>query len=157
MNNFFEKYKKLREDQKIDLTDIENRTKINIKYLTALETGNFDLIQKPYTRLFLRAYINEIGADPDKAISELTEYFLKEDGSESKETEKTEQGEIISDEKKKDISTQSDKKLNKFQDISLGPEKMKKQVDNIHSQLLFNTNPVFIDSDIALVHRSLLF
>ncbi len=125
MNNFFKKYKKLREDQKIDLTDIENRTKINIKYLTALEAGNFDLIQEPYTRLFLRAYINEIGADPDKAISELTEYFLKEDGSESKETEKTEQGEIISDEKKKDISTQSDKKLNKFQDISLGPEKMK--------------------------------
>ena len=125
MNNFFEKYKKLREDQKIDLTDIENRTKINIKYLTALETGNFDLIQKPYTRLFLRAYINEIGADPDKAISELTEYLLKEDGSESKETEKTEQEKITSDEKKKDISTQSDKKLNKFQDTSLGLEKIK--------------------------------
>ena len=125
MDNFFEKYKKLREDQKIDLTDIENRTKINIKYLTALETGNFDLIQKPYTRLFLRAYINEIGADPDKAISELTEYLLKEDGSESKETEKTEQKKITSDEKKKDISTQSDKKLNKFQDTSLGLEKMK--------------------------------
>ena len=33
MDNFFEKYKKLREDQKIELTDIENRTKINIKYL----------------------------------------------------------------------------------------------------------------------------
>ncbi len=125
MDNFFEKYKKLREDQKIDLTDIENRTKINIKYLTALETGNFDLIQKPYTRLFLRAYINEIGADPDKAISELTEYLLKEDGFESKETEKTKQEKITSDEKKKDISTPSDKKVNKFQDISLGLEKMK--------------------------------
>lgn len=125
MDNFFEKYKKLREDQKIDLTDIENRTKINIKYLAALEIGNYDLIQEPYTRLFLRAYINEIGADPDKAISELSEYLLKKDGSKSKETEKTEQEKNISDEKKKDLSIPFDNKNNKFQDISFGLEKMK--------------------------------
>ncbi len=125
MDNFFEKYKKLREDQKIELTDIENRTKINIKYLAALEAGNFDLIQKPYTRLFLRAYINEIGADPDTAISELTEYLLKKDNSESKEIEKTEQGKNTSDEKKKDIPIQTDKKLNKLQDNSLALDKTK--------------------------------
>ncbi len=125
MDNFFEKYKKLREDQKIELTDIENRTKINIKYLAALEAGNFDLIQAPYTRLFLRAYINEIGADPDTAISELTEYLLKKDNSESKEIEKTEQGKNTSDEKKKDIPVQTDKKLNKLQDNSLALDKMK--------------------------------
>ncbi|MEE8341283.1 MAG: helix-turn-helix transcriptional regulator, partial [Candidatus Neomarinimicrobiota bacterium] len=125
MDNFFEKYKKLREDQKIELTDIENRTKINIKYLAALEAGNFDLIQEPYTRLFLRAYINEIGADPDDAISELTEYLLKKDDSESKEIEKTEQGKNTSDEKKKDIPVQIDKKLNKLQDNSLALDKMK--------------------------------
>ena len=89
MDNFYEKYKKLRKDQKIDLTDIENRTKINIKYLEALETGDFDLIHDPYTKLFLRAYINEIGADPDVAISELSEYQLKKDSIKSKETENT--------------------------------------------------------------------
>ena len=125
MDNFFEKYKKLREDQKIELTDIENRTKINIKYLAALEAGNFDLIQAPYTRLFLRAYINEIGANPDTAISELTEYLLKKDNSESKEIEKTEQGKNTSDEKKKDIPVQTDKKLNKLQDNSLALDKTK--------------------------------
>jgi cytoskeletal protein RodZ len=125
MDNFFKKYKKLREDQKIDLTDIGNRTKINIKYLEALEAGNFDLIQEPYTRLFLRAYINEIGADPDEAISELTEYLLKKDNPESEETEKIEKEKTTSDEKKKDITKQSDKNLNKFQDSSLEPEKMK--------------------------------
>ena len=122
MDKFFKKYKKLREDQKIDLTDIENRTKINIKYLAALEAGNFDLIQEPYTRLFLRAYINEIGADPDEAISELTEYLLKKDNPESEEAEKTEQEKTTSEEKKKEISTQSDIKKNKFQDISLESE-----------------------------------
>jgi len=125
MDNFFEKYKKLREDQKIDLTDIENRTKINIKYLAALEVGNFDLIQEPYTRLFLRAYINEIGADPDEAISELTEYLLKKDSFESNETEKTEQEKNISDEKKKDFSIPFDNKNNKFQDTSFRLDKRK--------------------------------
>ena len=107
MNNFFEKYKKLRQDQKIDLADIENRTKINIKYLEALETGSFDLIQAPYTRLFLRAYINEIGGDPDLAISELSEYLLKKDSSKTTDTEKTEQKKSTSDEIKSDISIAS--------------------------------------------------
>ena len=118
MNNFFEKYKKLREDQKIGLTDIENRTKINVKYLAALEVGNFELIQEPYTRLFFRAYINEIGADPDVAISELSEYLLKKDGFESKETEVKEQEKNISDEKMKDLSITFDNKKDKIQDVS---------------------------------------
>jgi cytoskeletal protein RodZ len=128
MTNFFTKYKKLREDQKIDLADIENRTKINIKYLEALEKGNFDLIQEPYVRLFLRAYINEIGAEPDEAVSELTEYLLKKDGSKPKETEETEQEINTSDEKKEDVSIPSDKKFDKFQDISsdVGKKKVHK-------------------------------
>jgi len=127
MDNFYEKYKKLRKDQKIDLTDIENRTKINIKYLEALETGSFDLIQEPYTRLFLRAYINEIGADPDLAISELSEYLLKKDSSKAKEPEKTEQKKSTSDEIKSDVSIPSEKKSRNFQDISLN---VSKKVEN---------------------------
>ncbi len=123
MENFYEKYKKLRKDQKIDLADIENRTKINIKYLEALETGNFIIIQDPYAKLFLRAYINEIGADPDIAISEFSEYLLKKDSPKSKETEKTEKKESNSEEIKKDISIPSEKKARRFQNISVGSDK----------------------------------
>ncbi|MEE8341579.1 MAG: helix-turn-helix transcriptional regulator [Candidatus Neomarinimicrobiota bacterium] len=125
MDIFFEKYRKLRKSQKIDLTDIENRTKINIKYLAALEAGNFELIQEPYTRLFLRAYITEIGADPDEAISELTEYLLKKDNPEPEETEKTDEKKTTTEDKKKDRSNKSEKKLNKFQDISLESDNSK--------------------------------
>lgn len=125
MDNFYKKYKKLREDQKIDLADIENRTKINIKYLAALEVGNFELIQEPYTRLFFRAYINEIGADIDQAISELDEYLLKKDGSESKETEETEQKINIPVESGKDVSIPFDNKIDKIQDISADIENKK--------------------------------
>lgn len=85
MAQFFDKYKKMRKDQKIDLADIENRTKINVRYLEAIEKGDFDAIQEPYLRLFLRAYTSEIGADPDVAVDELTEYLLKKEGRSNQE------------------------------------------------------------------------
>jgi cytoskeletal protein RodZ len=125
MGNFYEKYKKLRKDQKIDLADIENRTKINIKYLEALETGNFNIIQDPYAKLFLRAYVNEIGADPDVAITEFSEYLLKEDSNKSKETKKTEAEKDTPEKIKNTVSIPSEKKSRKFQDFSTGSDKNK--------------------------------
>jgi len=80
LENFYEKYKKIRIDQKIDLTNIEKRTKINLKYLEAIENGQFEILHKPYLRLFLKAYINEIGADPNKALAELDEHLLRSSG-----------------------------------------------------------------------------
>jgi len=130
MSTFFEKYKKIRLEQKIDLNDISNRTKINVKYFEAIESGNFDIIQQPYLRLFLRAYINEIGANPDEAISALSEYLLKKGGSKSisklkvqpSENKKTEKNET----KEKTIEPKSSKvKENKFQDISLANKPIK--------------------------------
>jgi len=118
MTNFYEKYKKLRQDQKIELVDIENRTKINIKFLQAIESGDFDLIHGPYIRLFLRAYINEIGADPEVALSELSEFVLKKEGTESTEQKATEQKNSKSIEKTKDISPSHVKDLNRIKDSS---------------------------------------
>ncbi len=115
MTNFYEKYKKIRQDQKIELVDIENRTKINIKYLQAIETGDFDLIHGPYIRLFLRAYINEIGADPDVALSELSEFVLKKEGHESKEVEIVDSDKSTSKEETKEIPPPP---VKKFKDIS---------------------------------------
>ena len=106
---FFEKYKKMRKDQKIDLTDIENRTKINVKYLEALESGNFDQIQKPYLRLFLKAYITEIGADPDVALSELTEFQLQMEGTPEPDAPKKE----IKTEKKESLKPTKKPELKK--------------------------------------------
>lgn len=133
MENFFEKYKKLRENQKIDLIDIEKRTKINIKYLTAIEAGRFDQLLDPYRRLFLRAYISEIGADPDLAISELTEYLLKKDVPKAKESDSIEHEKIIPEEKKTDISIPSEKKLDKFRDITSGLAKNRTNKQTIMS------------------------
>jgi len=109
---FFEKYRRMRKSQKIDLADIENRTKINVKYLKAIESGNFDEIQQPYLRLFLKAYITEIGADPDVALSELTEFQLQMEGTPKTETNTVEE-KVAKKESQKEIKKPEEKKEKK--------------------------------------------
>lgn len=71
MTEFFTELKALRESQNIDLEEIQSRTKINIEYLRAIENGQIDILPTPYVRLFLKAYVTEIGGDPDEAIHQL--------------------------------------------------------------------------------------
>ena len=41
---FYNRYKKFRIENNIDLKDVSNRTKIDLKYLQALERGKFSEI-----------------------------------------------------------------------------------------------------------------
>ena len=72
---FYNKYKKFRTENNIDLKDISKRTKIDLKYLQAIERGKFAEIPPVYVKLFFKAYINEIGVDIHEAISELDSFF----------------------------------------------------------------------------------
>ena len=63
--------KSLRRERKIDLEAIEKRTKIDINYLKAIESGKFEILPSTYIRLFLKAYCVEIGADPVDALHQL--------------------------------------------------------------------------------------
>ncbi|MBT3180361.1 MAG: helix-turn-helix domain-containing protein [Candidatus Marinimicrobia bacterium] len=71
MAHFYKELKELRESREISVEEISNRTKIHIRYLQAIETGEFDLIETPYLRLFLRAYAEEIGGDSKRALEQL--------------------------------------------------------------------------------------
>lgn len=71
MKNFFQEFKEHREKQSITLKEISARTKINVRFLQAIEEGEFDVLPETYMRLFLRAYAVEIGIDPDEAIEKL--------------------------------------------------------------------------------------
>jgi len=71
MSDLHKKLKALRREQKIDLTAIEKRTKINLEYLKAIESGNFEVLPSTYIRLFLKAYCVEIGADPVDAMRQM--------------------------------------------------------------------------------------
>ena len=71
MSDLHKRLKALRREQKIDLAAIEKRTKINLEYLKAIESGKFEVLPRTYIRLFLKAYCVEIGADPVDAMRQM--------------------------------------------------------------------------------------
>ena len=89
LESFFEELKAQRESQNIEISEICEFTKIQEKYITAIETGDFNMLPNVYTRLFLKAYTNFIGADYKKALNDYELYTTgkvtkKEDSSENK-------------------------------------------------------------------------
>ena len=75
MNEFYKNLKAIREDQGISLDEIHERTKINKSVLNLIEDGKFEDLNSTYLRLFLRAYCNEIGVNPDDALEDLKKYL----------------------------------------------------------------------------------
>ncbi len=75
MAQFYKELKELRESRGISMEEISDRTKINIKYLHSIESGDFSDIEIPYLRLFLRAYAEEIGGDSERALGQLDSYL----------------------------------------------------------------------------------
>lgn len=86
METFYRELKNLRDQQKIDLSEVSNRTKININFLESIEKGDFSFLPHSYVRLFVRAYAIEIGAEPEEILEKLTEY-MKETGELPKKVE----------------------------------------------------------------------
>ena len=65
-----DKLRALRRTQAVSLPMLEEKTRIQKRYLEALERGRYDELPEPlYTRNFLRAYARALGADE--------EYFLE--------------------------------------------------------------------------------
>ena len=75
MAQFYKELKDLRLSKNISLEELESRTKINIKYLTAIEEGNFEILPVPYLRLFIRAYALEIGGDSERSLEQLDSFI----------------------------------------------------------------------------------
>jgi len=74
MAQFYKELKELRVSKEISLEDLQSKTKINIKYLEAIESGNFEVLPTPYLRLFIRAYALEIGGNADRALEQLDSF-----------------------------------------------------------------------------------
>ena len=77
MSDFYKILKDTRIQRGIELEEIQTRTKINVNFLNALENGEFDLLPKPYIRLFLRAYSAEIGLNPEKLLNQFEQMDSK--------------------------------------------------------------------------------
>lgn len=75
MAQFYKELKELRISQDISLADISDRTKIHIQYLKSIENGDFNDIETPYLRLFLRAYAVEIGGNATRSLEQLDSFM----------------------------------------------------------------------------------
>jgi len=67
---FYKELKAKRESQNLTLEEISDFTKIDIKFLIAIETGDFSCLPSVYMRLFLRSYCKYISADTEQALND---------------------------------------------------------------------------------------
>ena len=72
--SFFDDLKTQRESQNIEISEICEFTKIQKKYIIAIESGDFNILPNVYTRLLLKAYADFIGDDSKKALNEYELY-----------------------------------------------------------------------------------
>lgn len=63
--------RKEREARQISLQDIFAATRINIRFLEAIEEGRFDVLPAAYIRAFVREYAETVGLDADELLAKL--------------------------------------------------------------------------------------
>ena len=73
---FFNDLKAKRESQNLSLEEISDFTKIDIKFLIAIEDGDFGCLPDVYMRLFLRSYCTYISADDEQALNDYEFYTI---------------------------------------------------------------------------------
>lgn len=68
MKRFAESLKHAREIRGITIQDISKQTRINIKFIEAIEDANFKILPQTYIRAFIRAYAKCVGLNPDEIL-----------------------------------------------------------------------------------------
>jgi cytoskeletal protein RodZ len=65
LEQFGEELKKARLEKELSLMDISGETRISLKFLDAIEHGQFQILPQTYVRAFLREYALMTGLDPN--------------------------------------------------------------------------------------------
>ena len=69
LKKFAAELKSIREKKAISLSEINDKTRIDLKYLNEIENGNFDALPEVYMRAFLRKYAAMLELDEDEILS----------------------------------------------------------------------------------------
>lgn len=69
-----------RENAGLTLTDLHDRTRISLKNLRLIESGDFPSIPQTYVRAFVREYARTVGLDEDEIITRYNEEAEREKG-----------------------------------------------------------------------------
>nr|WP_216827925.1 RodZ domain-containing protein [Alkalihalobacterium elongatum] len=71
MSELGQRLREAREQKEINLDDLQKTTKIQKRYLLAIEEGNFDALPgKFYARAFVKNYAEAVGLDPEQIFQE---------------------------------------------------------------------------------------
>jgi cytoskeleton protein RodZ len=80
MPSIGETLREARMRQRLDIADVEQRTKIRAKYLRALENEEFGMLPGPtFVKTFLRTYAEMLGLDPHVLVEEYRASYEGED------------------------------------------------------------------------------
>lgn len=92
LKNFASDLKVQREETNFSLKNIFQKTRIDVKFLEAIEDGRFDIIENVYLRAFIKSYAIAIGLDSDEVLKNFDlaregklHSLDKEQGEENKE------------------------------------------------------------------------
>ncbi len=69
--SIFEQLRNIRIEQKVDLNDVSQKSRIQVKYLEAIEAGDIEKIPAVYDKLFFQTYLSFLSIENPK-------YFLDE-------------------------------------------------------------------------------
>ena len=84
-NQFYKKLKQKRQELGYNLEQISENTKIDIKFLRAIEEGNFDILPSTYIKLFLKSYAEELGISAPEILEQFDKYKFTAGLDEKKE------------------------------------------------------------------------
>jgi transcriptional regulator with XRE-family HTH domain len=80
MPSIGETLREARMRQRLDIADVEQRTKIRAKYLRALENEEFGMLPGPtFVKTFLRTYAETLGLDPHLLVEEYRTSYESQD------------------------------------------------------------------------------
>ena len=121
---FYEELLEIRKSKDIQINEISENTKINIKYIEAIEKGDFDSLPNIYVRLFIRSYTEYLGEDSKSILKRYEEHvnikpksFLKL--KTNKKTKSLKQKKINLHSQTKQIKTSSIDEIKKWKNNEL--------------------------------------
>ena len=78
---FYLELKEKREIENLDINKISEETKINIKHLMAIESGDFNIIPNTYLRLFIKTYAQYLKLDYQEILNKYESESNKKEGN----------------------------------------------------------------------------
>lgn len=120
---FAQQLKAAREESDVSLQQIASQTRIDIKFLQAIEEGNFDVLPEIYIKAFIKEYASHINLDAEETIEKFE--AAKKGKLKDKPKEETKVTEEKTGEPQTDISPKREfGSEDKTSDITLGDQKL---------------------------------